>query len=139
MPLFWRAVLTRFVGKPWFQHALLWLIMTRRDAATLELLAQLTDVDVVRMDKNVGYGPAINAVALGSDGYDYLCCLNPDAFPASDWLAQLVGSLEADPKLGSAASLLISDKDEQVLDGAGDELQHWRLSLACRPRSTNRQ
>jgi len=92
------------------------------DAATLELLAHLTDVDVVRMDKNVGYGPAINAVALGSDGYDYLCCLNPDAFPASDWLAQLVGSLEADPELGSAASLLISDKDEQVLDGAGDEL-----------------
>ena len=109
------------------------------DAATLELLAQLTDVDVVRMDKNVGYGPAINAVALGSDGYDYLCCLNPDAFPASDWLAQLVGSLEADPKLGSAASLLISDKDEQVLDGAGDELSiggyPWRAGHDRRHRA----
>ena len=118
------------------------------DEASRKHLTQIeaSDIDIVRMTENVGYGAAINhAVKLIGD-VDYICTLNPDAYPEPNWLEVLVKAAERNPIYGSFASLMIQT-DGTCIDGAGDVLHisglPWRRfhgePLACHQLQTEPQ
>lgn len=58
-------------------------------------------------DENRGFGPASNLGLERAKGR-HVCFLNSDIFPAeTDWLDRLVGTLEADPGIGTVGALCI--------------------------------
>ncbi|MDA0979573.1 MAG: glycosyltransferase family 2 protein [Proteobacteria bacterium] len=87
-----------------------------------QLLDELPGIEVIRMKSNAGYGAAINRATRDMADVDLLCCLNPDAFPAPDWLERLVNAADTHPDYHSFASLMLKAEDPSVVDGAGDVL-----------------
>lgn len=87
-----------------------------------QLLDKLPGINVIRMKSNAGYGAAINRAVRDMTDVDLLCCLNPDAFPAPDWLERLASAAISHPDYHSFASLMLKDGDSSIIDGAGDVL-----------------
>lgn len=63
-------------------------------------------VVVDNRERNIGYGAAINRAAREHPA-DYIAALNDDAVPHERWLESLVAALDADPRAGMAASLVM--------------------------------
>jgi GT2 family glycosyltransferase len=87
--------------------------------------------------ENLGVAAANNRAAALSRA-PYIVTLNPDAFPEPDWLERLIGAArtyDAD----CVASLQLSDRDPDILDGAGDCMSiagiGWRGGYG-QPRAT---
>lgn len=79
-----------------------------------------SDIEVHRMARNLGFAAANNlALRLVSD-CEWIALLNPDAFAATDWLAQLREAVTSNRACASFASRMLSDADPTQLDGAGD-------------------
>jgi len=80
----------------------------------------LPGVEVVRLDKNLGFAAANNlAVKMASD-CEWVALLNPDAYPAPDWLEKLLGAAKSNPDFTFFASRSINAVDTSLMDGAGD-------------------
>ncbi|MBT6586243.1 MAG: glycosyltransferase family 2 protein [Gammaproteobacteria bacterium] len=92
------------------------------DPATLSLLATLDNAEVIYSDVNLGYGAAINSAAENLTDIDYLCSLNPDAFPEPRWLENLMIAALRNPEYGSFAPLMLKANLPHIIDGAGDLL-----------------
>jgi GT2 family glycosyltransferase len=78
-------------------------------------------ITVIEMERNVGFGSAINA-AMASSTAPYLATLNDDAKAFPEWLAKLVAALDRDPSVGSCASQVRLSGGlhrENLLDSAG--------------------
>ena len=72
----------------------------------------------VQNPQNIGFARANNQAAKLANG-EYLILLNPDAFPAPDWLQEIdlaIKKYDAD----AFGSLQLLDGDPTLLDGAGD-------------------
>jgi GT2 family glycosyltransferase len=76
-------------------------------------------VELVRLDRNVGFAAANNIAARKADGCDWIALLNPDAFPAPTWLEELARAAETHPEYTFFASRL-NLAGSQALDGRGD-------------------
>lgn len=68
---------------------------------------------------NTGFAAANNQAARLARGM-WLICLNPDAFPEPDWLAELFTATSRYPDITAFGSTQILDEDPSQLDGAGD-------------------
>lgn len=77
-------------------------------------------VELIALDRNAGFAEGNNIAARAAADCDWLALLNPDAFPAPDWLARLEDAVRAHPGVAMFASELRMDADETMLDGAGD-------------------
>ncbi len=86
------------------------------------VLRELTAVEVIRSHENLGYGGAINRALATLPAVDYVCCLNPDAFPEPNFLESLMHAGAQHPQAGAFACLMLKDENQQIIDGAGDEL-----------------
>jgi N-acetylglucosaminyl-diphospho-decaprenol L-rhamnosyltransferase len=74
---------------------------------------------IIQNASNVGFAAANNqAVDLVST--PFVVFLNPDAFPESDWLENLVRAAEQMPRIAAFGSTQLVDGDPVRLDGAGD-------------------
>jgi GT2 family glycosyltransferase len=70
-------------------------------------------------DENIGFGSAHNWTINHFDS-EYVLVLNPDAILRPNFLAATLPYFEAEPRIGSTASLLLSDQtDDPVIDCAG--------------------
>jgi GT2 family glycosyltransferase len=78
---------------------------------------------VIRLDRNLGYAAANNLGAQKARGR-WLATLNNDAYPAPDWLANLVSSAESvnDPSYSFFASRMVLANEKGRMDGTGDIL-----------------
>jgi GT2 family glycosyltransferase len=83
------------------------------------------DVEVVRLEQNVGVTAGLNACLRAAAGSDLVALLNNDTELEPDCLARLAAALRDDPSLGSASGKLVDFHDRTVLDGAGDGFT-WR-------------
>jgi GT2 family glycosyltransferase len=92
------------------------------EAESQNLLNAISDATVIKSEKNIGYGAAINLAVRKIDTTDFIVCLNPDAFPDPQWLETIVNAAEDHPEFGSFASLMLRDDDPTIVDGAGDIL-----------------
>ncbi|MBL8546130.1 MAG: glycosyltransferase family 2 protein [Hyphomonadaceae bacterium] len=88
-----------------------------------------TGAELLQLENNVGFAKANNLAAEKSDA-EFFVTLNPDAFPAADWLERLVAAADASPQTAAFGSLQISALDPDTLDGAGDE--YWFGGLPYR-------
>ncbi len=92
-------------------------------------------VVILELDNNPGFSGGVNhalqTCALGT----WVALLNPDAFPAKDWLENLVASAGKHPEYAAFGSRMFSDQDQLQLDGVGD-VYHvsglpWRRAHGC--------
>ncbi len=104
------------------------------DNASRERPAHIVEGSALRIDyremaENLGFAGAMN-VAVAACATPYLIALNPDAFPAPDWLAVLLAAADRYPHVAAFGSLQIGADDAARIDGFGDHYlitgQAWR-------------
>ncbi len=86
-------------------------------------------VRVIENRENAGFGQAVNQ-GIAASRAEFICTLNDDAYPAPDWLANLLAACEADPEVGMCASQIRLRERPGLLDSAG---------LAIYPDGTTKQ
>lgn len=84
--------------------------------------------ELLLLPDNRGFAAANNLGIARCDDVEFIALLNPDAYPAPDWIATLVAAARAHPQAASFASRLLDHADPGRLDGAGD-----LLSLSGKP------
>lgn len=86
-------------------------------------------VDYRELPENLGFAGAMN-VALSVCETPLLAALNPDAFPAPDWLAVLLRAANRHPGVAAFGSLQLCARESTRIDGYGDHYlisgQAWR-------------
>ena len=88
---------------------------------TAEVVAELhPDMRVVRNERNLGFGAAINRAALELDG-DLLVLVNNDVVCEPGFLERLTAPF-ADPSVGMVAGVLLQATAPELVDSAGIEL-----------------
>ena len=94
--------------------------------------AQFPGVDLIALDRNVGFAAANNIGAASVADCDWLAFLNPDAFPEPEWLDRLSEAVDRHPGIAMFASELRMAADPSRLDGAGDAYHvsglPWRIA-----------
>lgn len=78
-------------------------------------------VRVARNERNLGFGRAINRVALALPGDGALVLVNNDVVCRPDFLERLLEPL-AEPRVGMVAGVLVQAADPDRIDSAGIEL-----------------
>ncbi|MBL0320017.1 MAG: glycosyltransferase family 2 protein [Alphaproteobacteria bacterium] len=107
---------------------------------SINQLPQDTRLKLIRSTTNLGFAAANNVGALQTDA-PWIACLNPDAFPAKDWLQQLMFATIRFPKIMMFGSTQINANRPSELDGAGDVYHifgipyrgHYRWPLSTLP------
>ena len=93
------------------------------DNASTDGFGNITDssgsVTVLKMTENVGFAAGNNR-ALAQCTTPLVALLNPDAFPAPDWIEKLLLAAEKYPEYAMFGSRLVSAQDPERLDGDGD-------------------
>lgn len=83
---------------------------------------------------NLGFAYAANYGARQATG-TWLAMLNPDSFPAPDWLQVISDAASRHPQASGFASRLMQDGSVGRLDGAGDRYHasglSWRHGYGC--------
>ena len=91
------------------------------DDGSLNGLASLAGaIEIVRLDSNTGFAAANNIAIEKASDCEWVALLNPDAFAAPEWLAQLLAAATANPAFASFAARMLNHADPAKLDGAGD-------------------
>jgi len=93
---------------------------------------------LIQSEENLGFAAGNNRAARGATT-PYLVFLNPDAFPAPDWLAQLIATAERFADAAAIGSTQIRADDENTFDGTGDVLHASGIAYRSnygRPRTT---
>ena len=81
---------------------------------------------------NTGFSHAVNqgiAIAKG----EYMALFNNDAFAEPDWLAELIKTADADPKIFAVSSLMLRYYEPELADDAGDYVTQARRRLKGQP------
>jgi len=85
-----------------------------------QMEARWPQVNIIRMEKNMGFAAA-NNIAAGVARGKWLALLNSDAFPEPNWLESLLAASEEYPGPFFFASCQIQANDPEKLDGTGDQ------------------
>lgn len=100
-------------------------VMVVDNASTDDSLDQLTalpawaPLTVLRMPTNLGFA-AGNNYAIERCSTPFIALLNPDAFAAPDWLAQLLHAAQTQPAAAAWGSRQLCHENPALLDGTGD-------------------
>ncbi len=93
------------------------------------------EVEVLSAGANLGFAAANNLAVRSVQNSHWIALLNPDAFPAPDWLRHLVDAARGSPGAASFASRLLDATNPNLLDGAGDAYHisgiFWRRGHRC--------
>jgi GT2 family glycosyltransferase len=93
------------------------------------------EVAVLPLDVNLGFAGGVNHALRVCNLGSWVALLNPDAFPAVDWLKNLLSSALDHPEYAAFGSRMYSDDDHQLLDGIGDAYHvsglPWRRGHGC--------
>lgn len=94
-------------------------------------LARAAGAAVVASAANVGFAAAANELIRRTSA-PYLLLLNPDAYPAPDYVVRLREAAEADPRIGSVTGKLLRPAEgpgPPVIDSTGHVLYRNRSAL----------
>ena len=89
--------------------------------SSVDLARNNADLDFKLLDAgaNIGFAAANNRAALHAQG-EWLAFLNPDAYAAPEWLAELMAAARRYPWADAFGSTQVNADDQSLLDGAGD-------------------
>lgn len=90
------------------------------DSSVEAIECQFPSVHIQRLDTNLGFAGGVNYALKRHVKSPLVALLNPDAFPATDWLANLVLVAAQFPEFAAFGSRMFSDESMQHLDGVGD-------------------
>lgn len=95
---------------------------------SIKLLEQYSDLEIILHDENKGFAGGVNAGFRRAidDDLKYVATLNNDAVADKNWLIELVGVLDKNPRAGIATSKILDAKGKK-LDSTGDYLTNWGL------------
>lgn len=88
------------------------------DGSGQAVLNSFQNVQVVHLDRNMGYGSAVNRGIAVSKG-KYVALLDNDTVVSPSWLSELVHVMETDPTLGIAGSKVYFYSSERAICSAG--------------------
>lgn len=91
-----------------------------RDGSADRLEDDYPGIEIVRLDRNLGFAAANNLAARQAGEVEWLALLNPDAFPEPDWLERLLVAARVHPECASFGARLVDAGDPGRLDGTGD-------------------
>ena len=101
-----------------------------RDGSLGTLPAGGIPIDIVRSPRNIGFAAANNLALHTRVTARWIALLNPDAFPAPDWLAALLAAVADHPDVASFGCRMLAADDPRRLDGVGDVYHssglYWR-------------
>jgi GT2 family glycosyltransferase len=105
------------------------------DGSVAAIGAQYPAVQVLALAVNTGFAGGVNHALRTQAHGPLVALLNPDAFPAVDWLENLVAAANAHPEHAAFGSKMYSDAEHQQLDGVGDAYHvsglPWRQGHGC--------
>ncbi len=87
---------------------------------SLEAVHEYPDIQVIQLDRNVGFAAGNNIAIGASAGCRWIATLNPDAFPAPDWLERFIAATEANPQYAFFGCYMTAADEEGYMDGTGD-------------------
>jgi GT2 family glycosyltransferase len=97
---------------------------------SLELLARdWPQVEVVALPENRGFAPAVNAGIRATHG-NLVALVNNDLELDAGWLAAAVRALEAEPAAGSVTGKMLSFRERDLIDDAGDGYTWYGVGFA---------
>jgi len=74
---------------------------------------------IIQSEHNLGFAGANNRLAAAAHG-DFFALLNPDAFPAPDWIEKLLAGAGRHPRAGAFGSTQLMAENQTRYDGIGD-------------------
>lgn len=86
---------------------------------SLMLVGQFLNVTLLKMPSNLGFAAANNR-AFDVCNTEFVALLNPDAFPAPDWLEKLLLAAHLNPSVSSFGSRQMCADQKDRIDGIGD-------------------
>ncbi|QTN26122.1 glycosyltransferase family 2 protein [Rhodoferax sp. AJA081-3] len=106
------------------------------DGSVAAIRAQHPQVEVLALAANAGFAGGVNHALRTHAPGPLVALLNPDAFPAVDWLENLVAAAGKHSEFATFGSRMYSDTEQQHLDGVGDAYHvsglPWRQGHGCR-------
>lgn len=90
------------------------------DASLAGIRERYPVVQVLAQAENLGFAAGNNVGIAAAGACKWIACLNPDAFPEPDWLAELMQAAERHADFAFFGSKLILAKSPDRLDGTGD-------------------
>ncbi len=96
-----------------------WVVDNASTDGSADLRCPSDRVSVLKLGENIGFA-AGNNLALARCATPWVALLNPDAFPAPDWLETLMDAAAKHPAYAMFGSRLICADDPGRLDGDGD-------------------
>jgi GT2 family glycosyltransferase len=92
-------------------------------------------VTLIKLPQNIGFAAANNLAIKQFTKCEWVALLNPDAFPAFDWLENFFQATVKYSACSFFGSRLISANEPELLDGAGDSYHVsglvWRRGHGC--------
>lgn len=95
------------------------IVIDNQSADGSEAAARRDGTRLIEAGDNLGFAAANNEAAADARG-DWLVFLNPDAYGAPDWLAEIAAGIRRYPWADAFGSLQLDDADPRRMDGAGD-------------------
>ncbi len=92
------------------------------DGSVAYLRDEHPGVTVLELPENTGFAHAAN-LAVSIPVGEFVALINADVELAPDWLARTTAVLEAHPEAASVACKMLSLRDPQIVDDAGDVLR----------------
>jgi GT2 family glycosyltransferase len=96
---------------------------------TRDVLGRHDDIRFIRNERNTGFAAGQNRAIAAAAPSDYVLVLNPDVVLDPDYIAEIVAVMERDPRIGSAAGMLVRADRPDVMDSAGLALRPDRNAV----------
>lgn len=90
------------------------------DRSTAFMAERYPEVQVCAEPQNLGFAGGMNVGIRAAGDAVYVAALNNDTVADPGWLGNMVAALDADPRAGSVAALMLSLQDPRVIDTMGD-------------------
>jgi GT2 family glycosyltransferase len=105
------------------------------DSSLESIRKKFGQIAVLPLAENLGFAGGVNHALREVNLGEWVALLNPDAFPAIDWLENLLASARRNPQFAAFGSRMYSDENQHRLDGIGD-VYHvsglpWRKAHGC--------
>ncbi len=100
------------------------------DGSVQKIRSARPDAELHVLDRNLGFGRGVNegirAVVAAGWRPEFIWVLNNDTTPASDSLARMLATADADPRIGVVGSVLVdSDGSDRVQAWGGGDVNPW--------------
>lgn len=132
--LFLDRCLEALAGQSFSDFEVLVLDNASTDGSADNLESRWPGFRVIRFEQNLGFSAANNRGAALARG-EWIALLNNDAFPESDWLAQLMRAVQENPEFSFFSSRLVSAKVPDIVQNTGDV---YHVSGFAWPRDNRR-